>query len=55
MAWRPGRANNPGCKRGIRLGSVKNGKVQFYISPPVRDPNFTPPEGVAADSHGNIY
>jgi DNA-binding beta-propeller fold protein YncE len=48
--------NNPGCKRGIRVGSVKDGKVQFYIPPPpVRDPNFPPPEGVAADSHGNIY
>jgi DNA-binding beta-propeller fold protein YncE len=48
--------NNPGCKRGIRVGSVKDGKVQFYIPPPsVRDPKFPPPEGVAADSHGNIY
>ena len=34
----------------------KDGKVQFYIPPPpVRDPKFPPPEGVAADSHGNIY
>jgi DNA-binding beta-propeller fold protein YncE len=48
--------NNPGCKRGIRVGSLKDGKVQFYIPPPpVRDPKFPPPEGVAADSHGNIY
>src|SRR6266404_2553184 len=53
----PGKdTNNPGCKRGIRGGSVKDGKVQFYIPPPsVRDPKFPPPEGVAADSHGNIY
>jgi DNA-binding beta-propeller fold protein YncE len=53
----PGKdTNNPGCKRGIRVGSVKDGKVQFYIPPPsVSDPKFPPPEGVAADSHGNIY
>jgi len=31
----PGKdTNNPGCKRGIRGGSVKDGKVQFYIPPP---------------------
>ncbi len=53
----PGKdTNNPGCKRGIRGGSVKDGKVQFYIPPPpVPDPKFPPPEGVAADSHGSIY
>ena len=53
----PGKdTNNPGCKRGIRGGSVKDGKVQFYIPPPpVRDPKFPPPEGVAVDSHGAIY
>ena len=53
----PGKdTNNPGCKRGIRGGSVKDGKVQFYIPPPpVPDPKFPPPEGVAADSNGTIY
>ena len=53
----PGKdTNNPGCKRGIRGGSIKDGKVQFYIPPPpVRDAKFPPPEGVAADSRGNIY
>jgi streptogramin lyase len=41
--------HNPGCKRGIRGGSIKDGKVQFYIPPPpVSDPKFpkatsTPP------------
>lgn len=30
--------------------------MQFYIPPPpVRDAKFPPPEGVAADSRGNIY
>ncbi len=53
----PGKdTNNPGCKRGIRVGSAKTGKVDYYIPPPpVSDPKFPPPEGVAADSHGTIY
>jgi sugar lactone lactonase YvrE len=53
----PGKdTNNPGCKRGIRGGSIKDGKVQFYIAPPpVPDPKLPPPEGVAVDSHGTIY
>ncbi|HEX5280686.1 MAG TPA: peptidyl-alpha-hydroxyglycine alpha-amidating lyase family protein [Micropepsaceae bacterium] len=53
----PGKdTNNPGCKRGIRVGSARTGKVDYYIPPPpVSDPKFPPPEGVAADSRGNIY
>jgi sugar lactone lactonase YvrE len=53
----PGKdTNNPGCKRGVRGGSVKTGKVDFYIPPPpVSDPKLPPPEGVAVDSHGTIY
>ena len=53
----PGKdTNNPECKRGIRVGSAKTGKVDYYIPPPpVSDPKLPPPEGVAADSHGNIY
>jgi sugar lactone lactonase YvrE len=53
----PGKdTNNPGCKRGIRIGSIKTGKVDYYIPPPTpKNPKNPPPEGVAADSHGNIY
>jgi sugar lactone lactonase YvrE len=53
----PGKdTNNPGCKRGVRGGSAKTGKVDFYIPPPpVSDPKLPPPEGVAVDSHGTIY
>ena len=53
----PGKdTNNPGCKRGIRIGSAKTGKVDYYIPPVVpKDPKNPPPEGVSADSHGNIY
>ena len=53
----PGKdTHNPGCKRGVRAGSVKTGKVDYYIPPPpVSNPAFPPPEGVAVDSHGTIY
>lgn len=53
----PGKdTNNPGCKRGVRIGSAKTGKVDYYIPPPpVSNPKFAPPEGVAVDSHGTIY
>ena len=50
---------NPGVKRGIRIGSAKDGKVTAFI------PDTTNPvpaggatsgaEGVAADGQGNIY
>jgi sugar lactone lactonase YvrE len=47
---------NGGCKMGIRVGSVKDGKVTAYIPPPpVSDPKLQPPEGIAVDSHGTIY
>lgn len=49
----PGYSYNPGCKQGIRVGSAKDGKVIALIPPP--DPKRRPPEGVAADSQGNIY
>ena len=43
---------NPGFKRGIRVGSVKDGKVMALITDP--DPNGIG-EGVAADVDGKIY
>lgn len=53
----PGKdSHNPGCQRGIRFGSVRDGKVIGLIPPPVpKKPGGAPPEGVAADSKGNIY
>ena len=53
----PGKdTHNPNCQRGVRVGSVKTGKVDYYIPPPpVASATLPPPEGVAADSHGNIY
>ena len=48
--------NNPGCKMGIRIGSVKDGKVTAYIPPPPGVTNdLPPPEGIAVDSKGTIY
>jgi len=50
---------NPGVKRGIRVGSAKDGSVIAFIPDP--HPPSDPPlastaaEGVAADSKGNIY
>ena len=47
---------NGGRKMGIRAGSVKEGKVQYYIPPPpVAGPKTPPPEGISVDSHGTIY
>lgn len=53
----PGAANyNPGCRRGIRVGSVKDGKVMYFIPPPVPpDPKMQPPIGIVADGNGTIY
>jgi hypothetical protein len=44
---------NPGFKKGIRIGSVKDGKVTAFI--PEIAPNANMPEAVAADSSGVIY
>ena len=49
---------NPGFKRGIRVGSVKDGKVAAFIPDPEPDPEqvvTSAAEGVAADAQGNIY
>src|SRR5260370_9918704 len=45
-------------KRGIRVGSAKNGSLTAFIPDPHADPNFTgtsPSEGAAADAKGVIY
>ena len=43
-------------KRGIRVGSAKDGKVTAFIPDPVESANNTSAaEGVAADAAGNIY
>jgi hypothetical protein len=44
---------NPGFHQGIRVGSVKDGKVTAFI--PQTDPAVGAPEGLGADDDGNIY
>ena len=46
--------NNPGFKRGIRIGSAKDGIVKVLIEDPLPDPG-SGAEGVTADAKGNIY
>ena len=49
---------HPGWKRGIRIGSVKDGFVQYFIPDPQPDQDkadTSGAEGVAADADGNVY
>ena len=49
---------NPGFKRGLRVGSAKDGKVTAFIPFAETDPdknNNAGMEGVTADAMGNIY
>jgi sugar lactone lactonase YvrE len=49
---------NPGWKRGIRIGSARDGKVTAFIPDPEPDPEkviTSAAEGVAADAAGNVY
>jgi sugar lactone lactonase YvrE len=49
---------NPGWKRGIRIGSARDGKVTAFIPDPEPDPEkvvTSGSEGVAADARGNVY
>ncbi|OFW01274.1 MAG: hypothetical protein A3I61_15360 [Acidobacteria bacterium RIFCSPLOWO2_02_FULL_68_18] len=43
---------NPGFTKGIRIGSVRDGRVTAFVPDP--DPNGSQ-EGVAVDAQGNIY
>jgi hypothetical protein len=48
--------NHDGWKRGIRIGSAKDGTVTALIPDPVEQIKGTSAaEGVAADAAGNIY
>jgi DNA-binding beta-propeller fold protein YncE len=49
---------NPGWKRGIYIGSARDGRVTAFIPDPVVDPDNSATsgaEGVAADALGNVY
>jgi DNA-binding beta-propeller fold protein YncE len=51
----PGYGNNPGWKRGIRVGNAKDGVVTSFIPDPNPAGLTSGAEGVAADADGNIY
>ena len=44
---------NMSFRQGIRIGSVKDGKVTAFITE--EGPNLHMPEGVAADKDGNVF
>jgi len=49
---------NPGFKRGIRVGSARDGSLTAFIPDPEPDPDHTDSgaaEGVGADSSVNVY
>ena len=51
-------SRNPGWKRGIRIGSAKDGFVRIFIPDPETDQDglaTSAAEGVAVDADGNIY
>jgi DNA-binding beta-propeller fold protein YncE len=48
-----GHGYNPGCERGFRIGSVKDGKVTAFIPNP--DGLTGGSEGIAVDHDGNVY
>jgi DNA-binding beta-propeller fold protein YncE len=51
-------SRNPGFKRGIRIGSAKDGFVTAFIPDPEPDQDnsaTSAAEGVALDAHGNLY
>jgi 6-bladed beta-propeller len=50
-----GEEYNPGCMRGIRIGSVKDGKVTAFIPGPALEGVSVGPDGVTADDQGNVY
>ncbi len=50
-----GYGHDPGVHRGIRIGSVKDGKVTAYIPDPAPSGGSSTAEGVAADKAGNVY
>jgi sugar lactone lactonase YvrE len=50
-----GYGNNPGVKRGIRIGSAKTGIVQYFIPGSTVTGEPSEMEGVTADSQGNVF
>jgi sugar lactone lactonase YvrE len=48
--------NHDGWKRGLRIGSAKDGSVKYFIPDPIDESDTTSTaEGIAADKNGVIY
>jgi DNA-binding beta-propeller fold protein YncE len=50
-----GVAPHPGWKRGMRIGSLKDGNVLYRIPDPIEMKGTSAAEGVAVDVKGNVY
>ena len=50
-----GVAPHPGWKRGIRIGTTKDGKVLYRIPDPLELKGTSGAEGLAVDAKGNVY
>ena len=49
-------ANNPGWKKGIRIGSARDGKVRMFVPGHETDnPDGAAGEGIVADAAGHLY
>jgi sugar lactone lactonase YvrE len=46
---------HPGWLKGIRIGSLKDGKVTMFVPPHKTDPDGAMGEGIAIDAAGNLY
>lgn len=48
--------NHPGWRKGVRIGSARDGKVMYFVPPHMTDtPEGAAGEGVAVDSSGDVY
>lgn len=50
-----GVAPHPGWKRGIRIGTIQDGKVLYRIPDPLELKGTSAAEGIAVDAKGNVY
>ena len=48
-------AVHPGWKRGIRIGKLKDGQVQYRIPDPLELEGTSAAEGLAVDAKGDVY
>ena len=52
-SWGP---DNPGWRKGIRIGSVRTGQVHYFLEDiESRDFSHSGAEGIGVDTHGNVY